>query len=79
MKTPCKQKTFVMKKIFFALFLMAQNVWAQTDSSSATIVMEPKQQNLNEVQISATRAGANTPTAFQTISKEELLKILRVW
>ncbi len=61
-----------MKKILFFL-LLAQTVFAQTDSTSAKID-SVKTVFKDDVVISSTRAGDNTPTTFQTISKEELNK-----
>ncbi|MCX6197799.1 MAG: TonB-dependent receptor [Bacteroidetes bacterium] len=61
-----------MKKILCFL-LLTQGVYAQTDSSSAKIDLV-KTVFKDDVVISSTRAGDNTPTTFQTISKEELNK-----
>ncbi|HLP18722.1 MAG TPA: hypothetical protein VK174_00400, partial [Chitinophagales bacterium] len=73
-----------MKKLLF--FLLCANVcMAQTDSAtvskpdSVPITIETVnhgvlQKDLNEFTITSTRAGTNSPTAYQIISKEDLNK-----
>src|ERR1043165_5312285 len=69
-----------MKKVLFFLF-WANSVWAQTDSSDVHKRVELAvdsfplfQRELNEVTVSSTRAGNNSPTTYQTVSKQELNK-----
>ncbi len=69
-----------MKKVLFFL-LMANSVLAQTDSvgvakndSLAVLTNQAKTVLKEDVIISSTRAGSNSPTAFQVIGKEELNK-----
>ena len=68
-----------MKKVLFFL-LIAKMSAAQVDSlridSLSSVIWDPAkyQLNLNTVNISAVRAGSNSPTTFQVISKEELNK-----
>ncbi|MFN8322655.1 MAG: TonB-dependent receptor [Chitinophagales bacterium] len=61
-----------MKKTLFFLFITNVTL-AQTDSSSLR-TDSLKTVLKDDVVISATRAGANTPTTFQIISKEDLSK-----
>jgi iron complex outermembrane receptor protein len=69
-----------MKKVLFFLFI-ANSVLAQTDSvgvaKNDTLAAQTKSiktVSKEDVIISSTRAGSNSPTAFQVISKEELNK-----
>lgn len=72
-----------MKKLLF--FLLWANVcMAQTDSvgvqktdstTAITKIADPDlQKELNTVTITATRAGSNSPTVYQTLNKEEINK-----
>lgn len=69
-----------MKKVLF--FLLWANICiAQTDSAGvvtkdSTALLPPAAKTISkeEIIISSTRAGSNSPTAFQIISKEELNK-----
>ena len=65
-------KPRVMKKVLFFLFI-ANSALAQTDSS---LVRTDSVKTIfkDDVVVSATRAKENSPTTFQTISKEELNK-----
>ncbi|MDB5282221.1 MAG: outer rane receptor protein [Bacteroidota bacterium] len=62
-----------MKKVLFFL-LIAKISTAQVDSLSMVKDTSKLQLNLNTVNINAVRAGSNSPTPYQVISKEELNK-----
>lgn len=65
-----------MKKSIFFFLLIANIAMAQTDSTVVSIdtTQSFKPVIKEDVVITSTRAGANSPTAFQTITKEELRK-----
>ncbi|MFN8286600.1 MAG: TonB-dependent receptor [Chitinophagales bacterium] len=67
-----------MKKVLFFL-LLGHMAFGQTDTTAKTTSVQEgvnllKAADLNEISISATRAGSNTPTVSQTLKKEELNK-----
>jgi iron complex outermembrane receptor protein len=64
-----------MKKILFFLLLVQISVSGQTTDSPPTTSSDSIRTIFkDDIVISSTRAGSNTPTTFQTISKEELNK-----
>lgn len=65
-----------MKKSIFFLLLIANYAMAQTDSTvvSTDTLSKHKTVLVEDVVITSTRAGSNSPTAYQNLSKEELRK-----
>lgn len=65
-----------MKKSIFFFLLIANYAMAQTDSVVVSIdtTIKTKPFIVEDVVITSTRAGSNSPTAYQNLSKEELRK-----